>query len=230
VYTYTLLHHHFLVKLSLSLSHKQTLAMSSNCCSCCVLFCVLFCVLSGIIAFVCFIGLMDEAIDSNNAPIFEVNSVGALNSLTVNGTQFTSEFNISVSAYNPKDYSRAYYKAVSAELFYGGEGLVLNRTSLPSFTTHSNGASVIKMTPSVNISEDFGGVATDVALRRKNGRMEFGLIVSALYKYKNRWAHSDWTSLKVVCNPLKFAVSPNVYNTTATHGVLLEGLTCTRNY
>ena len=147
-----------------------------------------FCVLGGFITF-CFLGLfIDRYLDSDPILnyIFQVNSVGALNSLTVNGTQFTAEFDISVSAYNPRDYSRAYYKAVSAELFYGGEGLVLNRTSLPSFTIHSNSDSVIKVTPSVNMSEDFGGVASDVALRHKNGRVEFGLIVSALVKYKNR--------------------------------------------
>jgi hypothetical protein len=206
-------------------THKHTADMSSDYVSPCCAICIILCFLSGFIAFGCLMGYVDASIDSETTPIFEVNSVGALNSLTVNGTQFTSEFDISVSAYNTASYSRAYYKAVSAELFYGGEGLVLNRTSLPSFTIHSDSASVIKMTPSVNISEDFGGVATDVALRRKDGRVEFGLIVSALYKYKNRWVHSDWTSLKVVCNPLKFAVS-----STTSHGVLLEGLTCTRNY
>ncbi|AES96951.1 transmembrane protein, putative [Medicago truncatula] len=208
--------------------------MSSNyhhpSCDICIFF---FCVLS---AFGCIIGLVFVITDSetttpfSDLPIFQVNRVGALNSLTVNGTQITAEFDISVFAYNHKTYSRAYYKAVSADLFYGGEGLVLNRTSLPSFTTHSKSASVMKMTPSVNISEDFGGVASDVALRRKDGRVEFGLIVSTLFKYKNRFSHSDWTSLKVVCNPLKFAVSRNVYNTTTSHGVLLEGLTCTSTY
>jgi len=201
--------------------------MFSNYRPCFIIFCIIFCVLGGIIAFGCF---MDAHLDLYPTPEFEVNSVGALNSLAINGNQFTAEFDISLSAYNPATYSRAYYKAVSAELFYGGEGLILNRTSLPSFTTHSKSYNVIKMTPSVNMSKDFGGVATDVALRRKDGRVEFGLIVSALYKRKNRWAHSDWKSLKVFCNPLKFAVSPNNFNTTTSHGVLLKGVFCTRYY
>ncbi|RHN55550.1 hypothetical protein MtrunA17_Chr5g0419071 [Medicago truncatula] len=158
-------------------------------------------------------------------PEFQVDSVGSLNSLTVNGPQFSAELNISVSAYNPTDYSCAYYEAVSAEVFYGGEGLVLSKTSLPSFTTHSQSTSVMKMTLLVNKSDDFGGVATAIAQSRKNGMVEFGLIVSALFKYKNRWDQSKWTSLKAVCKPLKFAVSPNDYNTTIP-GILLKGSRC----
>ncbi|AES97032.2 transmembrane protein, putative [Medicago truncatula] len=160
-----------------------------------------------------------------NQPLLAVNSVGSLNSLKVNGPQFTAEFNISISVYNPASHSRVYYDAVSAAVFYRGESLVLSKISLPSFTTHSHSISVVKMTLLVNMSDDFGGVATKIALSRKNGMVEFGLIVSALFKYKNRWAQSQWTSLKAVCNPLKFAVSPNDYNTT-TPGILLESLLC----
>jgi hypothetical protein len=83
----------------------------------------------------------------------------------------------------------------------------------------------MKMTLLINKSDDFGGVASGIAQSRKNGMVEFGLIVSALFKYKNRWAQSHWTPMKVVCNPLKFAVSPNDYNTT-TPGILLKGLMC----
>jgi len=158
-------------------------------------------------------------------PLLIVDSVGSLNSLKVNVPKFTAEFNISISAYNPASYSRVYYDAVSAAVFYRGESLVLSKISLPSFTTHSHNTSTMKMTLLVNMSDDFGGVATSIALSRKNGMVEFGLIVSALFKYKNRWAPSDWESLKVVCNPLKFAVSPDDYNTT-TPGILLEGLLC----
>jgi phage-related protein len=88
---------------------------------------------------------------------------------------------------------------------------------------------VIQMTLPVNRSDDFGGVATGVSQSRKDGRVEFGLVLKALFKIKNYVYHSGWTSLKVVCHPLRFAVSPNDYNTT-TPGILLEGLTCNTVY
>ncbi|AES97023.2 putative immunoglobulin-like protein [Medicago truncatula] len=165
---------------------------------------------------------MDVVPDS---PSFDVESEGSLNSLTVNGTQLTAEFNISVSGYNFKSYSRVYYDDVSAEIFYRGEGVVLTKSSLPSFTTDGKSESVIHLTLSVNKSDDFGGAATGIARSRKDGTVEFGLIVKSLFKYKNRWAQSDWRPMKVVCNPLKFAVSPNDNNTT-NPGILLEGLRC----
>jgi hypothetical protein len=169
-------------------------------------------------------------IDTNNYHrIFRVESFGSLNSLTINHSQFTTEFNISVFVYNPTDFSRVYYDAVFVEVFYGGEGLVLNKTSLPSFTTNRKSASVIKMILSVNRSDDFGGVATGISRSRKDGMVEFGLVLKALFKIKNYVYHSGWSSLKVVCHPLRFAVSPNNYNTT-THGILLKGLTCNPVY
>jgi len=161
-----------------------------------------------------------------NLPNFEVGSEGSLNSLTVSNTQLTAEFNLTVSVDNPTQYSRIYYDAISAEIFYQGEGLVLTKSSLPSFTTHEK--SVIHMTLSVNKPFDFGGAATKIAQSCKDGTVEFGLILSSKIKYKNNLSHSGWESLKVVCNPLKFGVSPNDFNTNTTNpGILLEGVTCT---
>lgn len=161
--------------------------------------------------------------------IFRVETGGSLNSLTINYNQFTIQFNISVSVYNPTDFSRVYYDAVSMEVFYRGEGLVLNKTSLPSFTTNRKSASVIQMTLPVNRFEDFGGVATGISRSHKDGKVKFGLVLKALFKIKNYVYHSGWSSLKIVCHPLSFAVSPNDYNTT-TRGILLEGLTCNPVY
>jgi hypothetical protein len=213
------------VAMSTTSSHKDTPPMSPLASICTCSFLIVFFIGVGLLithmfrsADVGTTGLLDR-------PLLAVDSVGSLNSLKVNVPKFTTEFNISISVYNPTSYSRVYYDAVSAEVFYRGESLVLSKISLPSFTTHSHNTSTVKMTLLVNISDDFGGVATGIALSRKNGMVEFGLIVSALFKYKNRWAQSDWTSLKVVCNPLKFAVSPNDYNTT-TPGILLKGLMC----
>ncbi|AES91413.1 hypothetical protein MtrunA17_Chr4g0062961 [Medicago truncatula] len=146
---------------------------------------------------------------------------GSLNSLTVNGTQVTAKFNISVSVNNPTWFSRVYYNAVSVEVFYRGEALVLKKSCRPSFTTHRK--SVINMTPSVHKSLDFGG-----PLSSKDGMVEFGLVVSSFIKYKNIFP-SPWRSLKVVCNPLRFTVSSNDFN-TSTSGILLEGLTCTSTW
>jgi hypothetical protein len=156
-----------------------------------------------------------------NLPNFEVGSEGSLNSLTVSNTQLTAEFNLTVSVDNPTQYSRVYYDAVSAEIFYVGEGLVLSKSSLPSFTTHKK--SVTHMTLSMNKPFDFGGAAIKIAQSRKDGTVEFGLILSSKIKYKNNMWNSGWESLKVVCNPLKFGVSPSDFNPNTTNsGILLE--------
>jgi len=212
------------VAVSTTSSHKDTPPMSrpASICTCSFLI-VLFIGIGLLIARTC--RSLDVETGYYEHPEFQVDPVGSLNSLTVNGPQFTAELNISVSAYNPTDYSRADCDAVSAEVFYRGESLVLSKISLPSFTLHHQRTSVMKMTLLINKSDDFGGVASGIAQSRKDGMVEFGLIVSALFKYKNRWAESHWTSMKVVCNPLKFAVSPNDYNTT-TPGILLKGLSC----
>jgi len=70
---------------------------------------------------------------------------------------------------------------------------------------------------------DFGG-----PLSSKDGMVEFGLVVSSFIKYKNIFP-SPWWSLKVVCNPLRFAVSSNDFN-ISTSGILLERLTCTSTW
>jgi len=156
-----------------------------------------------------------------NIPTFQVDSGGSLNSLTVNGTQVTAKFNLSVSVNYPTWFSRVYYHVVSAEVFYRGEALVLKKSCLPSFTTHRK--SVIDITPSVNKSLNFGG-----PLSSKDGMVEFGLVVSSSIKY-NKIFPSPWWPLKVVCNPLRFAVSSNDFS-TSTSGILLEGLTCTSTW
>jgi len=159
-------------------------------------------------------------------PDFNVDS-GSLNSLTISNTQLTAEFNITVSVDNPTSYSRVYYDDVSAEIFYRGEGVVLTKSSLPSFTTDIGRENVIQMTLSVNKPFDFGGAATSIAQSRKDGTVEFGLILSSKIKYKNNMWHSGWESLKYVCNPLKFGVSANDFNTNTTSpGILLEDVTC----
>jgi hypothetical protein len=203
----------------MSSTDKETLEnppVSFIVCSCLI-------ILVPIVLILTYINLLLDVIPLS--PSFVVESEGSLNSLTVNGTQLTAEFNISVSVHNFKSYSRIYYDAVSVEIFYRGEGVVLTKSSLPSFTTDSDKESAIHLMLSVNKSDDFGGAASGIARSRKDGTVEFGLIVKYLFKYKNRWAQSDWTSTKEVCNPLKFAVSPNDYNTT-TPGILVEGLRC----
>jgi hypothetical protein len=211
-------------------THKDTQEKVSSCNACCCI--STFVPILGLIALliVFLVKFFDTDIDRytamKNLPNFKVGSEGSLNSLIITNTQLTAEFNITVSVDNPTSHSRVYYDAVSAEICYQGEGLVLTKSSLPSFTTHKR--SVIHMTLSVNKPFDFGGAATSIAQSRKYGTVEFGLILSSKIKYKNNMAHSGWESLKVVCNPLKFGVSPNDFNTNTTNpGILLEGVTCT---
>lgn len=64
----------------------------------------------------CLIQLLMDSY-STDIPTFRVDSGGSLNSLTVNRTQVTAKFNISVSVNNPTWFSRVYYHAVSAEGF-----------------------------------------------------------------------------------------------------------------
>lgn len=191
-------------------------------------FIMLFCSLIGTPLFM--------AIDcgSQHLPTLQVESA-TLTSLQVNKTKLTGDFNISLSVQNPTDTARVYFSQLSVELFHKDEdfSIVLNKSSFPSFYilppffTDRLGGFIL--TPSVNGSV-VPGVANGINHSRSEfDRVQFGLNVNASVKYKNKifHFHSSSKTLKVVCFPLVFQVSPNSNNTEAP-GTLLNAVTCSQ--
>lgn len=144
-------------------------------------------------------------LSSAELPIFQVHS-GSLHSLEVTKTHFKAEFDILISASNPKKNTRFYYEtgAVSAKvMFYMGEdeGVVLDSSTLPAFNW--TGLLMFRISRSVNKNLDFS-VAKNIAWNRhKHGTVEFGLIISGLFNFTDNIFHSQ-KSLEVLCNPLRF--------------------------
>ena len=66
--------------------------------------------------------------------------------------------------------------------------------------------------------------------RSEHGRVEFGLKLLTSIRFKKDIFESNWIPLKVVCYPLTFVISQNVYNITTSAGILLQGVTCTRSW
>lgn len=165
-------------------------------------------------------------------PTFQVESA-SLNQLTGNGRKLGTEkmsaaWNITVSLSNPKQYlSVSYQDTLDAEIFYMDEygGIItLNTSTIQPF----NG-SMIEMKLKVDSCEPH--VTNNIyRSRREHGRVEFGLKLFTSIQFKKDIFESNWITLKVVCYPLSFVISQNVYNITTSAGILLQGVTCTRSW
>ncbi|AET00535.1 hypothetical protein MtrunA17_Chr5g0444471 [Medicago truncatula] len=161
-------------------------------------------------------------------PNFQVSSA-SIYSLTINNaTKLTAELNITLSVSNPNHYLRISYHhhEFHVKVFYTDkEHVILDNTSTLQ-QSNFNGSSLIHMILKVDTySGSYVADGIDLS-RRKHGMVEFGLtmLTSIMFKNKLFFLYS-WETVKVVCNPIRFAISPNVYNTTP--GILLQPLTCT---
>lgn len=150
--------------------------MSCICCRVIAPFITIFLVTILIITVILAITLREA-----DLPIVKVDSA-SINSLTVNTTEFTGDWNITLSFTNPNHDLRVYYNTISVELFY--KDLVLTKSTLPSFIGN-NTTSVINMKPSVVIEHLDSGVANNISLSREHGTVEFGLNVSTSIWFRN---------------------------------------------
>jgi hypothetical protein len=161
-------------------------------------------------------------------PNFQVGSA-SINSLTINNaTKLTAELNITLSVSNPNHFLRISYHhdEFHVKVFYTDqEHVILDNTSTLR-QSNFNGSSVIEMKLKVDTySGSYVADGIDQSCR-KHGMVEFGLtmLTSIMFKNKLFFLYS-WETVKVVCNPIRFAISPNVYNTTP--GIVSQPLTCT---
>jgi len=135
----------------------------------------------------------------------------------------TEHFNFSLSFSNPTDFdhNRMYFDNVTVELFQKEEEhlpILLNRSSLPSFFTDhymGEGGVIVFFTLSVNDIDEYG---MDFV---------FGLNVNVSVHYRNRIFRSRPKSVKFLCFPLHFQISPNQNNTTTRSQQILQALPCT---
>jgi hypothetical protein len=155
-------------------------------------------------------------------PTFQVNSA-IINSLTLNNTKLTTNLNIALSVTNQAP-DIINFDNISVDVFYMDPYLILNRSSLPAFTTDF--MRVIEMNLSVNqvvVSGAANGINQSL---HQYGMVQFGLDLSALIKFTNNIFHPSWMYLNVVCYPLRFAFSSNANVSNITTGISLESLTC----
>jgi hypothetical protein len=185
--------------------------------------CFKFLALMSIFTFIWFLLVF---ITCHTAPYPKIKVISAsINSLTVNNTKLTTNWNISLSVTNHAFFEIIYFEDVSVDVFYMDSYLVLNTSTLPSFTTDI--MSVIHMNSSVNGFVDSGAANGIDRSLHQYGMVTFGLDVSASIKFINLVLNSGWKNLNVVCYPLRFAICSNANNTTS--GILLESLTCSKS-
>jgi hypothetical protein len=164
-------------------------------------------------------------------PTFRVESA-SLNQLNVNGRKLETEkmsaaWNITVSVSIPKQYlSVSYQGTLDADIFYREENgdITLKTSTMEPF----NGGK-IEMKVKVDSYKPLHVANSIYRSHREHGRVEFGLKLFTSIRFKKDIFETDLIPVKVVCYPLSFVISQNVYNITTSAGILMQGVTCTRS-
>ncbi|GAU11709.1 hypothetical protein TSUD_74600 [Trifolium subterraneum] len=150
-------------------------------------------------------------------PLIQVYSA-SVNLLTlINNTKLTANWDITLTVID-QDLNNdrlINFHNFSVILFYMDSHLILNKTTLPPFTTDI--IRVIHINPSVNrfVVPRVGNLTNH----------QCGFDVFASIQFKNDIFHFGWKYFNVVCYPLMFANSSSYANNTAI-GILLDSLIC----
>ncbi|RHN70323.1 hypothetical protein MtrunA17_Chr3g0134311 [Medicago truncatula] len=176
--------------------------------------CILFII---VVAF----GMLLFAVYDNSShpklPYFGVESA-SLNSLTMNGSRLSGEWNINLTFTNPNNgWNEASYNTICVSILYNNEHnpSLLASTQLAPFSKKDD-ATVLKQ---VQFKMDLH----DAEIERSFscGAVNFEIEMSTSVRFTGAFDFRKDYSLKVLCNPLTIKLSPG-----SSKWALAQGLTC----
>jgi len=154
-------------------------------------------------------------------PMFEVD-LASINSLNINGSKLTAEWDITLFVKNPNHYHSVSYDNVSIGINYNDKHNLLATTLINPF--NQGRYEIDNKRVQLNMDAD-NDVAAHITSSCSRGVVNVGIVVSTSVKFKGSYHFRRVRPLNVVCEPLSFITSEGHLNGTS-NWVLLNGLTC----
>jgi hypothetical protein len=152
--------------------------------------------------------------------------MASINSLNINGSKITAEWDVTLFKSNPiYDDHHVSYDTGSIGIIYGDKNnqSLLATTLLNPFTEGNYQKVYERVQFNLDVNND---VATNIADSCSRGAVDFGIVLSTSFKYKGSYdSFRGVHHLKVVCEPLSFTSSEGHLNGTS-NWVLQRGLRC----
>jgi len=172
-------------------------------------------------------GILLFAVYANSShpklPSFGVESA-SLNSLTLNNSRLSGEWNINLTFTNPNNgWNEASYDTISVSILYNNEHnnrSLLASSQLAPFSEKNDGT-VLKQ---VQLKMDLHDA--DIEHSFSCGTVNFGIEMSTAVRFTGAFDFRKDYSLKVVCNPLTIRLSPGSSKWDLAQGLTCESTTC----